>query len=60
MAAIAFCPKPEWCELGAAERLLKALTELLWGEGVSFFGPPGFGVGEPRAAWAGPEGTFYG
>jgi hypothetical protein len=51
---------PQWCELAAAGRLPRTLTELLRGEGVSYCGPPDFGVNEPLVAFTGPEGTFYG
>ena len=40
-------------------RLPRTLTELLRGEGVSFFGAPHFGVGEPAAEVGGIEGKFY-
>ena len=50
---------PQWARLAADGRLPRTLTELLRGEGVSFFGAPHFGVGEPAAEVGGIEGKFY-
>ena len=50
---------PQWAALAANGKLPRTLTHLCRGEGVSFYGPPHYGVGEHATKVTGVEGMFY-